>query len=80
MRVDLRVVAHALGGGCGLLIMGYAAQTYFWYGYQQATPTGGAVSTSPGFTLVTAALFLAGTVVAFSAFATGLAHVLADES
>ncbi|MFB6201795.1 MAG: hypothetical protein ABEI98_07275 [Halorhabdus sp.] len=65
----------AFGGGIGLLMMGYATQTYFWYGYQRANPDIGSVSTSPGFEVVTAGIFLLGTLVAFTGFANAVTHV-----
>lgn len=74
-----RALANAVGGGIGLLMMGYATQTYFWYGYQRANPDVGTVSTSPGFEIVTAVIFLLGTLVAFTGFANAVTHVDSNE-
>jgi len=63
---------HGLIGGVALLVAGYAAMTYFWYGYQQANPAIGTVSTSPGFHLINAVLFVTGVAAAYTAFAAGL--------
>lgn len=76
---DLRGVVNVLGGGIGLLMMGYATQTYFWYGYQRANPDIGTVSTTPGFEVVTVGIFLLGTIVAFTGFANAVAHVDSNE-
>jgi len=80
MDSDFSVTTYALSGGLGLLIMGYVTQTYLWYGYMQANPEIGGVSTSPGFILVHAIIFLLGTVIAFSGFSKGLAHVFNEDA
>ena len=80
MDSEFSVATHALGAGIGLLMMGYATQSYFWYGYMQANPAVGSVSTSPGFRLMTAGIFLLGTLIAFSGFSKGLARVLNEDS
>jgi hypothetical protein len=74
-----RGLVYALGGGIGLLMMGWAIQTYFWFGYQRANPDVGTVSTTPGFEVVTAGIFLLGTLVAFTGYATAIMHVEAPE-
>jgi len=71
-------VTHGLGVAAGLLVAGYAAQSYLWYGYMRAAPDVGAVSTSPGFGLTTAAVFVVGVTVAYASFVRGLAVTLSD--
>lgn len=66
------LLKHGVVGALGLLVAGFAFETYHWYGYMQATPGTGSVSTSPGFRLFTAALFVVGVAVAYAAFARGL--------
>ena len=78
MPSTLSVATYGLGGGIGLLLMGYATMTYLWYGYQKANPAIGTISTSPGFEVVTALLFLVGTVIAFTAFSKGLARIVTE--
>ena len=46
----------------------------------QANPEVGGVSTSPGFILVHAIIFLLGTVIAFSGFSKGLARVFNEDA
>jgi multisubunit Na+/H+ antiporter MnhB subunit len=73
------LLRYGVGVGVGLLVAGYAAQSYLWYGYQKANPaTGGGPSTSPGFVPFTAVLFVAGTVLAYVAFARGLGVAVGD--
>lgn len=74
------LIGYALAGGIGLLMMGFASMTYFWYGYQQANPAIGSVSTTPGFEFVTAGIFLLGTVIAFLGFTSGLEQVFSAEA
>ena len=77
--VNLRALLNALGGGIGLLFMGYAIQTYFWFGYQEANPDIGTVSTSSGFEVVTAGIFLFGTIIAFTGYANAVTHLEPDQ-
>ncbi|MFB6104463.1 MAG: hypothetical protein ABEJ57_05175 [Halobacteriaceae archaeon] len=67
-----RLAKHGLIGGVALLVAGYATMTVFWYGYQQANPAIGTVSTSPGFLVLNAVLFVTGIAAAYTAFARGL--------
>lgn len=71
-----RLTAYGFVGGIRLLLMGWAAQPYTWYGYEWANPSIGAVSTSPGVDVVTSVLFIVGTVLAFVAFSRGLVHTV----
>ncbi|MDL0135626.1 hypothetical protein PNP85_04150 [Halobacterium salinarum] len=80
MDSDFSVTTYALGGGLGLLMMGYATQTYFWHSYMQANPDIGVISTSPGFILVNAIISLLGTAIAFSGFSKGLARVFHEDA
>jgi hypothetical protein len=68
---------NGLGVAVGLLLAGYAAQSYLWHGYMKANPSVGSVSTTPGFGLFYAAMFVAGTVVAYTSFVSGLQSALA---
>lgn len=70
------LAAYGLGVGVGLLLMGYAAQAYLWYGYMRANPQIGRVYGGGGW--FWALVFVAGTVVAFTAFARGLGRVLEE--
>lgn len=70
---------YGLAGGVGLLVATWAAQAYLWYGYQRANPAVGSVSTTPGFEIVIAALFVAGVAAAFTAFARGIARATGGE-
>jgi xanthine/uracil/vitamin C permease (AzgA family) len=71
-----RTLLYGLGGGVGLFLSVYAFQSYLWYGYQKANPTIGTVSTTPGFEIVIAGLFIIGVGIAFTEFSRGLAHAL----
>jgi len=73
--INARALVNALGGGIGLVMMGYAVQTVFWHGYQLANPTVGTVSTTPGFEAVTVGIFLLGTLVAFTGYTNALSQV-----
>lgn len=79
MRSITTVATYGLGGALGLLVMGWASQTYLWYGYQRANPAVGTISTSPGFVIGVALLFVVGAVVAFTAFSRGLADALSAD-
>jgi hypothetical protein len=70
---ELELATNGLGVGIGLAIMFFAADAYHWYGYMQANPAVGSVSTSPGFTAFYAVIFIAGAAIAYTFFARGLA-------
>lgn len=76
MSSTAALAKYGFSGSIGLLIMGWASQTYLWYGYQRANPDVGTVSTSPGYEFVIAGLFVIGGVVAFTAFSRGLKYAL----
>lgn len=67
------LAAYGLGVGLGLLAMGFAAQSILWQGYMRANPEVGSISTTPGFTLFYAGIFVLGSVIAYTSFVTGLA-------
>ncbi len=67
------LAAYGLGVGLGLLMMGFAAQSFLWQGYMRANPAVGSVSTTAGFALFYAVVFVLGTVIAYMSFAKGLA-------
>lgn len=71
MSSTMTLVKYGLIGAFGLLITGWAGQSYVWLWYQRANPDVGAVSTGTGFELVIAGLFIVGITVAFTAFSTG---------
>ena len=73
------LMKYGFVGGIGLLLMGWASHTYFWYGYQRANPEVGFVSTGIGFEAFLSGLFLAGATIAFTAFSTGVSHAIAGE-
>ena len=66
----LLFVRHGIGVAVGLVAMGYAAEAYHWHLYVREDPTlGGSITHfSWAFVLV----FIAGTVLAFTAFMTAL--------
>lgn len=70
---DSALIRHGVAGALGLLVAGYATQSYLWLGYQRATPDVGSVVTSGGAEVVTALLFVGGVAVAYVSFARGLA-------
>ena len=70
---------YGFGGSIGLLMMGWASQAYLWYGYQRANPAVGSVSTTPGFELELAVLFVVGSTIAFTSFSRGLEDALDGE-
>lgn len=72
------LMKYGFGGGIGLLLVGWASHTYFWYGYQRANPDIH-VSTGAGFEGFLLALFIAGATIAFTAFSTGFSHVITEE-
>lgn len=74
-----RQVGYGFGVGVGLLAMGFAASTYVWYGYMNAHPAIGSVSTTPGFTVFYASIFVLGTILTYVSFTHGLAAALADD-
>jgi hypothetical protein len=76
MPSNKTLALYGLGGGVGLFVTMWSFQTYLWYGYQRANPEIGTISTTPGFELFLAVLFIVGIVVAFTAFSRGLGHVL----
>lgn len=71
-------VRHGFGVGVGLLLIGFAAQTYLWYGYANASPSIGPIPTSPGFHIFYAGAFVFGTIITYLSFVNGLSHVLAS--
>ena len=79
MPSTITLAKYGFGGSIGLLIMGWASQSYLWYGYQRANPEVGAVSTSPSFELMIAGLFVIGGVIAFTVFSLGLEYALDTE-
>lgn len=79
MSSNTTLAKYGLGGSIGLVMMGWASQTYLWYGYQLANPDVGATSTSSGFELTIAGLFVVGGIIAFTAFSRGLEHALDAE-
>lgn len=74
------LLKHGSVGAIGLLLAGFAFETYHWYGYMKANPATGTISTSPGFRLVTAAMFVVGVTIAYVAFARGLRAMDDDAS
>lgn len=74
----MKQILYGLGIGIGLLLMGFAASTYTWYGYMNAHPAIGTVSTSSGFTVFYVCIFVLGTIIAYTSFSHGLAAALAD--
>lgn len=66
---------RGLAVAVGLILMGYSANTVFWYAYQRANPAVGEASTSFGFLALNALMFIAGTIVAYVAFMRGLDEV-----
>ena len=72
----VQLVEHGLGFAVGVMLAAFALNSMFWFSYQQANPAIGGVSTSPGFLAFYAALFLAGSIVAYVAFMDGLSRVL----
>lgn len=66
---------YAVTFAIGLLLMGYAGQTYFWHGYMLANPAVGTPSTSTGFSVVLLGMFLLGAITVYTAFMHGLARV-----
>jgi|GEM_PF-1634917 len=73
-----KLVGYGVGVALGLLVAGFAYETYHWYGYMQANPAVGAVSTSPLLRLSVAVMFLVGATLAFVSFARGMALALDD--
>lgn len=72
------LAGYGVGVGLGLLVAGFALETYHWYGYMQANPAVGAVSTTPTLRLSVALMFLVGVTVAFVSFASGMAAAFED--
>lgn len=72
-----KIGKYGLGVAIGLLCMGYAAQTYLWFGYMKVNPSGGAVYISTGFRVFYAGLFVIGTIIAYTSFMRGLASTFA---
>jgi len=77
---SFELATNGLGVAVGLLLMGYAAQSYLWQGYVNANPSVGPISTTLGFDLFYAATFVVGTVVAYTFFVSGLQSALATAS
>ena len=73
MSSTTELAKYGIAGAIGLLITMWAIQAYFWYGYQQANPDIGTVSTTAGFEIVVGGLFVLGVTIAFTAFARGSA-------
>ena len=61
---------YGLGVSVGLLLMGYAFEAFHWYGYMKANPAVGSIS--GGSQWFYGLWFMLGTVVAFTAFMSGL--------
>lgn len=72
------LAGYGIGVGLGLLVAGFAYETYHWYGYMQANPAVGQVSTSPVLRLSVAVMFLIGVTLAFVSFAQGMSLALDD--
>lgn len=72
----LSIIPDAFVFSMGLLIAGYATQTYLWHGYMMAMPTIGNPSTSSAFSFIIAGMFLLGTGMAYWAFLRGIGAVV----
>lgn len=68
---SLTYVKHGFGLSVGLLLMGFAFEAYHWRNYMQANPSVGSISSTGGWWLYSV-LFITGTIIAFTAFASGI--------
>ncbi len=64
----------------GLLLAGYAAQTYYWHGYMLANPTVGMPDTSASFSIVLLAMFLGGALMVYISLVRGLSVIARAET
>lgn len=63
----------------GLLLAGYAAQTYYWTGYMKANPAIGMPHTSASYAIVLVGMFLGGTLLVYVSLVRGLSAVARSE-
>ena len=74
---ELELVKNGIGVSIGLLVMLFAAQTFYWSGYMSANPDVTNVSTSSGFAPFWAAIFVLGATTTYVFFMRGFASTLA---
>lgn len=72
------LVRFAIPFAIGLLFIGYSTVTYWQYAYMRVDPALGDVSTSAGGLVFHLGLFLAGSMMAFTAFMASLYKILQD--